>query len=71
MTYQELEEIGQGIFGKSWKRQIADALNIDERRVNDWSKRQSALPEFVETELKPVITQRFEEIKKIFEKYAK
>lgn len=58
MLYNQFEIIGKNLFGSSWKKQMADNLFIDHRRIQDWSKRGTDLPEFVTTELKNIAERR-------------
>lgn len=38
MAFDQLEKIGIGLFGQSWQAQLADALNVDRRNVQNWKK---------------------------------
>ena len=72
MYYQQFETVCQNLFGRSWKSQIADHFLIDRRRINDWSKRGGALPDFVKIELPALIERRSKEIdhaKKMFNNF--
>ncbi|MBV6590365.1 hypothetical protein, partial [Acinetobacter baumannii] len=33
---EKLEKIGIALFGKSWKKALAEALKVDERRITHW-----------------------------------
>lgn len=63
MLYYKFEIIGKNLFGSSWKKQMADNLFIDHRRIQDWSKRGTELPEFLEKELKNIAERRVLEAK--------
>ncbi len=63
MTKDELEMYGLALFGSAWQAQLANELNVDRRRVQDWLKRES-VPGFVDAEIKEVIAQRYSEVKK-------
>lgn len=62
MTSNELEMYGLALFGASWQAQLANELNVDRRRVQDWLKRGS-VPGFVDVEIKEIIAQRYNEIR--------
>lgn len=38
MSFEQLEKIGIGLFGQSWQAQLADALNVDRRNIQNWKK---------------------------------
>ena len=63
MLYNKFEIIGKNLFGSSWKKQMADNLFIDHRRIQDWSKRGTDLPAYVDKELKAIAERRSLEAK--------
>lgn len=56
MTYAQLETIGCGLYGLSWKAQLAEALNVDRRNITNWEKQ--GVAKWVYAELKNVIAIR-------------
>lgn len=62
MLYNKFEILCAGLFGSSWKKQTADSLHIDQRRIQDWSKRDAPLPDFVEKELAVIADRRLKEV---------
>lgn len=66
MTREQLEYFGQACFGRSWQAQLADRLQIDRRRVSNWTKGET-IPKWVDNELKTVVETRYYEMKKAFE----
>lgn len=61
MTFQELEQIGRGLYGRSWKAQLADELKIDRRTVTSWQK--NGCPKWLTAEeLAPIAANRYHEV---------
>jgi hypothetical protein len=60
MTFEQLEKIGIGLFGQSWKSQLADALNVDRRNIQNWEKQ--GVARWVYADLKILVTRRHSEI---------
>lgn len=54
----KLEKIGIYLFGKSWKKALAEALNIDERRITHWLQCTRPVPDGVWNDLKEIANQR-------------
>ena len=56
MTYAQLEIIGLGLFGHSWKAQLADSLGVGRQNIANWEKQ--GVAKWVYAELKNVIELR-------------
>ena len=54
----KLEKIGKSLFGKSWKKALAEALKVDERRITHWLQCTRPVPNGVWDDLKKVANQR-------------
>lgn len=54
----KLEKIGKSLFGKSWKKALAEALKVDERRITHWLQCTRPVPNGVWNDLKKVANQR-------------
>lgn len=61
MTFDELEQIGRGLYGRSWKAQLADELKIDRRTVTSWQK--NGCPKWLNAgELSEIAAKRYQEV---------
>ena len=58
----KLEKIGKALFGKSWKKALAEALKVDERRITHWLQCTRPVPDGVWSDLKKVANQRKSEV---------
>jgi hypothetical protein len=58
----KLEKIGVYLFGKSWKKALAEALKVDERRITHWLQCTRPVPEGVWSDLKLIADQRKNDI---------
>ena len=54
----KLEKIGVHLFGKSWKKALAEALKVDERRITHWLQCTRPVPEGVWIDLKLIAEHR-------------
>lgn len=54
----KLEKIGKALFGRSWKKALAEALGVDERRITHWLQCTRPVPDGVWIDLKKVAEQR-------------
>lgn len=54
----KLEKIGKLLFGKSWKKALAEALKVDERRITHWLQCTRPVPNGVWNDLKKVANRR-------------
>ena len=64
-----LEKVGIALFGKSWKKALADALSeikqVDERRITHWLQCSRPIPKNVFKDLKVIKDKRLKEIQSI------
>ena len=64
-----LEKVGIALFGKSWKKALADALSeiksVDERRITHWLQCTRPVPKGVWNDLKVIKDKRIKEINSI------
>ena len=58
----KLEKIGKSLFGNSWKKATAEALNVDERRITHWLQATRSIPNGVWGDLKSIAEKRKSEI---------
>lgn len=56
MTKEQLTAIGQALYGTQWQSDLARALNIDSRRVRQWLNDERPLPDWLDAELKTLLT---------------
>ena len=52
-------------FGKSWKKALAEALKVDERRITHWLQCSRPIPENIFKDLKVIKDKRLKEIQNI------
>lgn len=62
-----LETIGKAYFGNSWKKSMALALSVDERRITHWLQATRPVPVGVWVDLVQIGIERRNEIKDIEE----
>ncbi|KQD14628.1 hypothetical protein APC61_06230 [Acinetobacter baumannii] len=62
---EKLEKIGIALFGKSWKKALAEALKVDERRITHWLQCSRPIPKNVFKDLKVIKDKRLKEIQSI------
>lgn len=60
-----LETIGKAYFGNSWKKSMALALSVDERRITHWLQATRPVPVGVWADLVQIGNERRNEIKEI------
>lgn len=54
----KLEKIGVALFGRSWKKAIAEALKVDERRITHWLQCTRPIPSGIWIDLKAIAESR-------------
>ena len=60
-----LEKVGVALFGKSWKKALAEAFKVDERRITHWLQCTRPVPKGVWNDLKVIKDKRIKEINSI------
>lgn len=63
----KLQKIGLALFGKSWKKSLAESLNVDERRITHWLQSTRPVPDGVWGDLRKIANQRKEEIENVID----
>lgn len=58
----KLKKIGVSLFGESWKKALAKALKVDERRITHWLQCTRPVPKGVWNDLKLIADQRKSEV---------
>lgn len=58
----KLEKIGKALFGNSWKKALATALNVNERRITHWLQCTRPISVDVWDKLKIIAEQRKDEV---------
>ena len=58
----KLQKIGKALFGKAWKKALAEALKVDERRITHWLQCTRHIPKGVWSDLKLIADQRKSEV---------
>lgn len=61
----KLQKIGIALFGKSWKKALAEALAVDERRITHWLQCTRPIPQGVWGDLREITANRGNEIQEV------
>ena len=70
MTSQQLEHMGQLLFGSDWKLPLAVALDVNERTVRRWAAGTTAIPDGVDTDIGELASQRIGQLVKAISKFT-
>jgi hypothetical protein len=62
MTPDDLAAAGRALYGERWQTSLAQDLHISDRTIRRWLAGASPIPEHVESEVRAVLMQRFNEI---------
>lgn len=71
MTKEELHTIGRALYGSQWQTELArniinlDGVELDSRRVRQWSCGARPVPAWLLPELKALVQKRMQEIQEI------
>lgn len=65
---QKLTKCGLALFGNSWKSSLAEALNVDPRRITHWLDGTRPVPEGVWADIKQLAEQRKQQIDELIAK---
>ena len=68
MSNKKLTECGQALFGNSWKSSLAEALNVDPRRITHWLDGTRPVPVGVWDDIKKIAIKRKQEIEDLIAK---
>jgi hypothetical protein len=55
---EKLTNCGRALYGNAWKSSLADALNVDPRRITHWLDGTRHVPAGVWTDIKQLAEQR-------------
>jgi hypothetical protein len=64
----KLTECGQALFGNAWKSSLAEALNVDPRRITHWLDGTRPVPAGVWADIKMLAEQRKRQIDELINK---
>lgn len=62
---QQLIKSGKALFGNSWKSSLAEALNVDPRRITHWLDSTRPVPEGAWQDIKKIAENRIAEIQEL------
>lgn len=65
---EKLTECGIALFGNAWKSSLAEALNVDPRRITHWLDGTRPVPVGVWADIKMLAEQRKAEINELITK---
>ncbi len=65
MTPDELNEIGEALYGNDWKGQLARDLEVSDRTVRRWANGDAPIPDGLRDDLPGVIANRIEELRRL------
>jgi hypothetical protein len=68
MSNEKLTECGQALFGNAWKSSLAEALNVDPRRITHWLDNTRPVPAGVWADIKMLAEQRKQQIDELISK---
>jgi len=70
MSNEKLTECGQALFGNAWKSSLAEALNVDPRRITHWLDGTRPVPAGVWADIKLLAEQRKQQIDELITKLS-
>ena len=68
MSNEKLTDCGVILFGNAWKSSLAEALNVDPRRITHWLDGTRPVPEGVWVDIKLLAEQRKQQISELISK---
>lgn len=68
MSNEKLTKCGVILFGNAWKSSLAEALNVDPRRITHWLDGTRPVPEGVWVDIKLLAEQRKQQIDELISK---
>jgi len=66
--YSKLTKCGIALFGNAWKSSLAEALNVDQRRITHWLDGTRPVPDGAWTDIKMLAEQRKQQIDELITK---
>jgi hypothetical protein len=68
MSNEKITECGLALFGNAWKSSLAEALNVDPRRITHWLDCTRPVPSGVWADIKMLAEQRKQQIDELITK---
>ena len=68
MTRDLLTKCGEALYGPRWQRELAAALEVDERTMRRWVAGDSPVPDGVNVDLLRLLTERADDIDNLIPK---
>ena len=68
MSNEKITECGLALFGNAWKSSLAEALNVDPRRITHWLDCTRPVPFGVWADIKMLAEQRKRQIDELINK---
>jgi hypothetical protein len=67
MTLDELQEIGEALFGPHWRTEMRNVIGLSHRGFANWleGKHPNPLPQYLEEVLEPVVAERINTLTEI------
>lgn len=67
LTVEQIERIGQALYGDQWIANLARSLNINPRRIPEWQSGKRPIPQGVKPELLELLKNNESEIQNLIQ----